>query len=101
MELIAYYAGFTFPIALLVFVGSYFGIWKKTEARLPAGEVAALFFFLWVVTALLMLGFRLALGGQGAAAVDLWGPLVAGVIIGRSLVDWRRRTHADLGHGAA
>ncbi|MDZ7789720.1 MAG: hypothetical protein U5L08_04350 [Xanthomonadales bacterium] len=89
MDLLAYYAGFSFPIALLAFIGAYFGVWKSADTKLPTGEVVSLFFSLWVLSAVLVLGFHLVIGPQNESAADLWGPLIAGVLIGRFIVNWR------------
>lgn len=97
MEDISYYAGTTLPMAALVFVGSYFGIWKKNEVKLPLYEAIGLFIFLWVLSAILNVGFNLALAGRDeltqSTIGNLWGPLIAGVIIGRNVADWRRRVN--------
>jgi len=99
MEMISYYAGTTLPMALLVFVGSYFGIWKKNEIKLPPNEVIGLFVLLWILSAILTVGFHLALAGQDeltrSTVGNLWGPLIVGVIIGRNIADWRRKVNAQ------
>lgn len=99
MEMFQYYAGATLPMALLVFAGSYFGIWKKNEVKLPPNEVIGLFVFIWVLSAALMLAFHLALANQDeltrTTIGNLWGPLIVGVIIGRNVADWRRRINAQ------
>jgi len=99
VEMVTYYAGATLPMALLVFAGSYFGIWKKNKVKLPLSEVIALFAFLWVLSALLIIGFSFILAGQDeltrSTIGNLWGPLVVGVLVGRSVADWRRRINAQ------
>jgi len=99
MEIVAYLAGSTLPMALLVFVGSYPGIWKRSEHKLPAKEAVILFFALWVISAVLIIGFKIILAGQDELTqytIDtLWGPLIVGIIIGRSIANWRRRVNAQ------
>jgi len=89
--------GSSLPLALLIFAGSYFGIWKKNTIRLPRGEAIALFFILWAVTMGLLLVFRALLINQDeltrSTVGNLWGPLLVGIIIGRRLVSWRRKKH--------
>jgi len=87
-----------FPLALFIFAGSYFGIWKKNLVKLPRIEAVSLFFILWVITGLLLLIFRVLLASQDqltrSTIGNLWGPLIVGIIIGRALTSWRRKIHA-------
>ena len=96
--MIAYIIGSSFPLALFIFAGSYFGIWKKNLVKLPRIEAVSLFFILWVITGLLLLIFRVLLASQDqltrSTIGNLWGPLIVGIIIGRALTSWRRKIHA-------
>ncbi|BCO31166.1 hypothetical protein TspCOW1_12690 [Thiohalobacter sp. COW1] len=98
METFAYLASSTLPMAVLAFVGSYFGIWKRNEHKLPASEAIILFFVLWVISAILIILFKIMLAGQGeltqSTVGNLWGPLIVGIIIGRIIADWRRKVNA-------
>ena len=98
METFAYFAGSTFPMAVLVFVGSYFGIWKRNKHKLPAKETIILFFVLWLISGILLIVFKIVLSGQDeltqSTIGNLWGPLVVGIIIGRNITDWRRKVNA-------
>ena len=97
MVAFAYFAGSAFPMAVLVFVGSYFGIWKRNEHKLPAKETIILFFVLWLISAILVIVFKVSLSGQDEATQatigNLWGPLIVGIIIGRNIADWRRKVN--------
>ena len=88
------YASSALPLTVLVFVGSYFGIWKRQPIKVPGLEVLGLFFALWAITAILLALFRAMLSDQDevirSAIGNLWGPLILGVIAGRSLMQWRR-----------
>ena len=99
METFAYLASSTLPMALLVFAGSYFGIWKRNEHKLPAKEAVILFFVLWVISAILIITFKLLLAGQDeltqSTIGNLWGPLILGIIIGRNIADRRRKVNAQ------
>lgn len=99
MEMFAYLAGSSLPLAFLVFVGSYFGIGKEIKTKLPFKETVSLFVLLWIITAGLWFMFRVVLVGQNelirSTVGNLLGPLVVGIIIGRTLVSWRRKAHAQ------
>jgi len=93
MEAIAYIIGSSLPMGLFIFVGSYFGIWKRRESKLPLKESILIFIGLWVLALVLIITFRILLSGQDeliqSTVGGLWGPLIVGVIIGRSIVDKR------------
>ena len=85
------------PLGLFVFVGSYFGIWRKNTTKLPILEAIVIFFGCWLLTAILLLLFKIILIGQDAETRQvfgtLWGPLIVGILIGRRVTDWRRALH--------
>lgn len=95
MEEIAYFIGSAFPMGLLIFVGSYFGLWKRRKSKLPFKETVILFFSFWVLSAILIVIFKLLLANQDeliqSTIGNLWGPLIAGIIIGRNIVDKRHK----------
>ncbi|MGE3482270.1 MAG: hypothetical protein AB7K73_12755 [Gammaproteobacteria bacterium] len=99
METIAFLVGSSLPMAVLVFVGSYVGIWKRNQIKLPFWDKIGLFFALWLISAGLWLLFRIILSGQDevirSTVGNLWGPLVVGIIVGRSLVSWRRKVREE------
>lgn len=99
MEMFAYLAGSSLPLAFLVFVGSYFAVGRRNKIRLPLKETVSLFVLLWIITACLWLTFRALLADQDefirSTMGNLWGPLIVGIIIGRALVLWRRKAHAQ------
>lgn len=94
MNNIAVMLGGSLPMGVLIFVGSYFGIWRKNTVKLPWGEVFGIFVGAWVLAIVLLLLFQLILAGQDAQLRQdiggLWGPLVVGVLIGRKFTAWRR-----------
>ena len=97
MEMFAVLAGSSLPLAVMVFVGSYFGIWKRNTTKLLFRQAISLFLLLWVITAGLWLFFYFILIGQDEpipAAGKLWGPLIIGIIIGRRLVNSRRKANS-------
>jgi len=98
MENISYLVGSTLPMALLVFVGSYFGLWKRNEYTLPAKEAVVLFFALWIISAILVIAFKIIFSSLDeltqSTVGNLWGPLIVGIIIGRTIVSWRRKVNA-------
>ena len=96
MEEIVYIAGSSLPMAFLIFVGSYFGLWKRREKKLPLKEAAIMFVVCWILATILIIAFRVLLSGQDeltqSTVGNLWGPLIVGVIIARNLVDRRLKT---------
>ena len=98
MEAIAYVVGSSLPMGLLIFVGSYFGLWKKREKKLPLSETAIMFVACWVLAIILIIAFRVLLSGQDeltqSTVGNLWGPLIVGIIIARNLVDKRLKTNS-------
>ena len=96
METIAYLIGSSLPMGLFIFAGSYFGIWKRRESKLPFKEAILIFIGLWVLALLLIIAFRALLSGQDeliqSTVGGLWGPLIVGIIIGRNIVDKRHKT---------
>jgi len=100
MEMIAEQIGFTFALALAVFVGSYFGVFRRNKTKLPVKDLLGLFFLLWLISAVLffLFIFSALLSGLDQAAMPegiyLLGPLIFGILIGRKLVSWRRKIHA-------
>jgi len=96
METIAYIVGSSLPMALLIFVGSYFGLWKKREKKLPLNETAIMFIACWVLATILIISFKLLLSEQDeliqTTVGNLWGPLIVGITIARNLVDKRLKT---------
>ena len=96
MKMFAYLAGTTLPLAVMVYVGSYFGIWKRNTVRLPLFEAVGIFFLMWLITAGLILTFRVLLAEQDeltrSTVGGLWGPLIVGILIGRTLVSLRRKS---------
>lgn len=101
MNTILHVAASSLPMALLIFVGSYFGIWKRRESKLPFKEAILIFIGLWILTTILIIAFRILLSGQDeliqSTVGSLWGPLIVGVIIGRNIVNKRHKIlHNDL-----
>ncbi len=96
MDTILPIAASSLPMALLIFVGSYFGIWKKRESKLPFKETILIFIGLWILATILIIVFKILLSNQDeliqSTVGDLWGPLIVGVIIGRNVVDKRHKT---------
>lgn len=96
MESFSIYAGFSLPIAILVFVGSisYIGKRKPEQRKLSVVEVIMLFLGLWFISAALIFIFKIMFAGQDdmllSTVGDLWGPLIVGVVVGRGIVNWRR-----------
>lgn len=99
METFVYLVGSSLPMALLLFVGSYFGLWKRNEKKLPAKEAVILFFALWLIAAILIIAFNIILAGQDeltrSTIGNLWGPLILGIIIGRTIASWLRKVNAQ------
>jgi len=101
MNYLMFVIGSTLPMAFLVFVGSYFGIWKRRERKIPYYEAVILFIVLWVVAAVLTLLTSSVFSGYEEAAknqANLWGPLLIGIFVGRRIVDWRTKVN---GYAAA
>ena len=98
MEMIAYIAGSSLPMALLIFVGSYFGIWKRRKHKLPIKESIILFFVFWLLAVMLIIAFKVLLSGQDeltqSTIGNLWGPLIVGIIVGRYIVEWRHKVNS-------
>jgi TRAP-type C4-dicarboxylate transport system permease large subunit len=96
MDAIAYIVGSSLPMALLVFVGSYFGLWKRREKKLPLSEAVIMFFLCWALVTVLIIAFRVLLSGQDeltqSTVGNLWGPLIVGIMICRNLVERRLKT---------
>jgi hypothetical protein len=90
MEMLAFVIGSSLPLTVLVFAGSYFGIWKRSGTRLPWIQVLGLFVMLWIVTAALSLLVGVTLPGEDVAR--LWIPLVVGIVIGRTVIGWISKT---------
>ena len=90
-------AGYTFPIAAFIFAGSYFGIWKRIEQKLPTNETIILFFVIWVISATLIFVFKILLEGQvkltQSSDVNLLWTIIIGIIIGRNIIGWRRNVN--------
>lgn len=99
MELIFFAFGAAVPLALLAFVGSYFGIWKRRSVTLSLPQKLQLFLGLWVLSGLLSLVFGAVLRGQDPSILSagmLWGPLVVSVILGRMYVNrYKKQPLAD------
>lgn len=85
-------------MAVFVFVGSYLGLWKRNNKKLPVRETIVLFVALWVVSAGLIVLFK-AVGSSyvqlAQANIDVLGPLVIGVIIGRKVISWRHEVRSE------
>lgn len=98
MDAFAEQIGFTLSLGFMVFVGSYFGIFKRNKTKLPGGELVGLFLFLWLLSAglLMVFGALLSTLDQESmpAGINLLGPLVVGILVGRKIVSWRRQSHA-------
>jgi hypothetical protein len=94
LNYLALILGGSLPMGVLIFVGSYFGIWRKNTVKLPWGEVIGIFIGSWVLAIVLQLGFQVILSGQDPQFRQvfggLWGPLVVGILIGRKFTSWRR-----------
>lgn len=100
MEPFSYLVGYTFFIGFMVFVGSYFGIFKKKTHKLPRVELVGLFFVLWALSAALLFMFRAASSSLGLAglpeSVDLFITLAGGIYIGRKMVASRLKSHQKI-----
>ena len=96
MEAIAYIIGSSLPMGIFIFVGSYFGMWKRRESKLPFKETIFIFIGLWILAIILIIAFRILLSDQDeliqSTVGGLWGPLIVGIIIGRNIVDKRHKT---------
>lgn len=94
MQYVAMILGGSLPMGLLIFVGSYFGIWRKNTVKLPWGDVFGIFIGAWMLAAVLLIAFQVMLSGQDQeirqVVGTLWGPLIVGVLIGRKFTSWRR-----------
>jgi hypothetical protein len=99
MEEIAYFIGASLPMAVFIFIGSYFGLWKRRKSKLSFKETVILFLSFWVLSAILTIIFKLLLSGQEeliqSTIGNLWGPLIVGVIIGRKIIEWRHKIISD------
>ena len=95
MDALAEQIGFTLSLGLMVFVGSYFGIFKRNKTKLPGGELVGLFLFLWLLSAglLMLFGALLSTLDQESMpeGMNLLGPLIVGILVGRKIVSWRRQ----------
>ena len=82
----AFIVGSSLPLTVLAFAGSYWGIWKRSSEKLPVRKAFGLFLILWVVMAALWLLASVLLPKD--SVLNLWGPLIIGATIGRTLRDW-------------
>ena len=102
MDYLAAIIGGSLPLGLLIFVGSYFGIWRKNPIKLPRLEAFSIFLGAWILAAILIIIFRILLNDQDPEIQQLvgtlWGPLVIGVIIGRKVTAWRRKRQQPQGN---
>ena len=96
MEAIAYIIGSSLPMGIFIFVGSYFGMWKRRESKLPFKETIFIFIGLWILAIILIIAFRILLSDQDeliqSTVGGLWGPLIVAIIIGRNILDKRHKT---------
>jgi len=99
MDIIAYYIGSSLPITILIFIGSYFGLWKRRSTKLSFKETLVIFLSFWILSVLLIILFDIILAGQDelikSTIGNLWGPLIVGISIGRNIVEWRHKKRAD------
>ena len=101
---IAGFVGYTLPLGIAVYIGSYVGVFKRQETKLPGGELVGLFFFLWLLSAVLLVVFSALLSGvvqdSMPESVYLVGPLIVGIIVGRKIVKRRRDRRANANQDA-
>jgi len=86
-DVIAVILGGSLLPAILVYVGSYVGIFKKTNRQLPFGEKTALFIFFWILCAIVQIILRAKF--QLVEGDALWATIILGIVIGRPIVSWR------------
>ena len=97
---IAEIIGYTLPLGIAVYIGSYVGVFKRQDMKLSGGEKVGLFFGLWLLSAVLLILFAtllssVDLGSVPRESVYLAGPLIVGIIVGRKIVKWRRDKRAS------
>jgi len=87
--------GSAVPLTLLVFAGTFWGVWKRSYVKLPIHESILIFLSLWAISILLKAIFSAALINTDevirSTVSNLWGPLILGIAIGRALVKWRQK----------
>ncbi len=99
IDQIAWAIGFSFPTAIFIFCGSYFGIFKRRKEKLRGIEPLVLFSLIWFLSIILIMLFKLfsrdITSSLGKSNLETFGPIVVGVILGRIYVNWRLRKKAE------
>lgn len=88
------------PMALLIWVGTKYGVAKSHGSKppkLPINESIAIFLTLWLLAAILVTAFHFLLSGmskEDQLVPELLVPLIVGIAAGIYIVEWRQKVNA-------